>query len=114
MADRNPVTGQTSYPGSSKDPVPAGCVRETLSTIDQVDRFCRARSEEETSKRRDQIRAEREYWKWRVQERRQWVAAGDEAARHARRLLRPNHSGTVIRSLAVCQWRATALLNVLN
>ena len=73
VVDRDPATGQISYPGSSKDPVPAGYVRERLSTIDQVDRFCRARSDEETSKRRDQIRAERDYWDQRIKERRAWV-----------------------------------------
>ena len=73
VVDRDPLTGQISYPGSTSDPVPAGYVRETLSTIDQVDRFCRARSEEETEKRRDQIRAERDYWDQRIKERREWV-----------------------------------------
>lgn len=69
----NPTTGHFSYPGSKYDPVPPGYVEQTLSTIDQVERFCRARSDEETGKRRDQIRAEREYWDRRVHERREFV-----------------------------------------
>lgn len=73
--DRDAVTGQISYPGSSHDPVPEGYVRHTLSTINQVDDFCRARTDEETSKKRDQIRAEKQYWDQRIQERREFVRA---------------------------------------
>lgn len=69
----NPTTGQISYPSSKHDPIPEGYVTQTLSTIDQVERFCRARSEEETSKRRDQIRAEKEFWDQRIHNRREFV-----------------------------------------
>ena len=73
VVDRDPVTGAVSYPGSAHDAVPEGYVRETLRTIDQIEHFCRERSDEETAKRREQISAERDYWDRRVQERRAWV-----------------------------------------
>lgn len=73
IVDRDVETGQLSYPGSASDPVPTGHVRETLSTISQVDRFCRDRSMEETEKRRLTIRAEREYFDQRTKERREQI-----------------------------------------
>jgi hypothetical protein len=71
--DRDPLTGNISYPMSAKDEIPAGYVRETLSTLDQVDRFCRVRSDEASAERRENIRAEKEWWDQRIQTRRQFV-----------------------------------------
>lgn len=73
IIDRDPATGQISYPGSSYDPVPAGHVRESLDTIQSVDRFCADRSREETEKRRLVIGAEREHFDARAKERREGI-----------------------------------------
>jgi len=75
LFDRDPLTGKISYVGDSSDPVPAGYVRESLTTLPQIDRFCRARSEEETAERRENIRAEKDFWDNRAKERREFINA---------------------------------------
>lgn len=75
LVDINAETGAVSYPGASTDEVPAGYYRRSLETIHQIEEFCNARSREETEKRRDQIRGERQFWDQRVKERREAVRA---------------------------------------
>lgn len=75
IVDRDPATGKISYPGSAHDPIPEGHVRESLETIAQIERFCGARSQEETEKRRDFFRQEKEFWDNRTRERREFVRA---------------------------------------
>jgi hypothetical protein len=50
-------------------------VRETLTTLAQIDRFCRARSDEASTERRENILAEKQYWDQRLQGRREFVRA---------------------------------------
>lgn len=73
VVDRDPLTGAICYPGASTDPTPEGYVRDVFTTIEQVDRFCRTQSDEETARRRENIQAEKDYWDNRIRERREYV-----------------------------------------
>lgn len=73
VVDWDPKTGQFSHPAHSSEPVPEGYERRSLTTLRQVDEFCRARTAEESAKRRDFLRAEKSYWDDRIKARREFV-----------------------------------------
>lgn len=75
VVDVHPTTGQISYPADAKDPCPEGYHRRSLETIAQIEQFCSARSQEETTKRREFFRQEKEFWDNRTRERREYVRA---------------------------------------
>lgn len=75
LVDINHETGQWHQPGSVHDTLLPGYERKSLDTLAQIEQFCSARSAEETAKRRDFFRQEKEYWDNRIRERREYVRA---------------------------------------
>ena len=75
VVDVHPTTGQVSYPADAKDPCPEGYERRSLETIRQIEDFCSARSREETEKRREFFRNEKQFWDDRIAQRREYVRA---------------------------------------